>query len=352
MVALIVCALALAAAVGAWLYERRHRRTHPMSGGLHPEITLPHDAEWELYHNTVSLCSRKLRLCLEELGLPWVSHPVALIETGAYENVGRAFLRVNPAGLVPVLVHQGHPVYESHEAIVYAAGHAGERGARLLGADPDTRAVVAHWTEVASLVGADPTRRRDRYAGNCIPGLTLPIFATMVERIPYRRIAEGLLFHPDRRRPLLFALLKWRGIGALPRLRPLARAVESSRDDMAVHLDALQAHLAASGGPWITGEAFTLADVSWTVLLDRLAEVDWAEYFWGDGRRPAVRAYFERLQARPSHAAAIEGYRDPLTRRGSARVREAKRSDPALRGALEGAASARAGRAGAHRIDG
>lgn len=340
MVALIACTLVLAAVVGAWLYERRHRRTHPMAGGLHPEITLPHRSEWELYHNTISLCSRKLRLCLDELGLPWVSHPVALIETGAYENIGRAFLRVNPAGLVPVLVHHGHPVYESHEAIVYAAEHAGERGAALLGADPATRAVVARWTETASLVGADPTHQRDRHAGNCIPALTLPIFATMVERIPYRRIAEGLLFHPDRRRPLLFALLKWRGIGALPRLGPLAKAVRASRDDMARHLDALDARLEETAGPWIAGEAFTLADVSWAVLLDRLAEVDWADWFWGGGKRPAVAAYFERLRARPTYTSAIERHRDPLTRRGSERVREAKRRDPALRAALEDTAAA------------
>ena len=26
---------------------------------------------------------------------------------------------VNPAGTVPVLIHNGHPVYESHEQIVY-----------------------------------------------------------------------------------------------------------------------------------------------------------------------------------------------------------------------------------------
>ena len=26
---------------------------------------------------------------------------------------------VNPAGTVPVLVHNGHPVYESHEQILY-----------------------------------------------------------------------------------------------------------------------------------------------------------------------------------------------------------------------------------------
>ena len=34
---------------------------------------------------------------------------------------------VNPAGTVPVLVHNGHPVYESHEQILYI-DRSGVRG--------------------------------------------------------------------------------------------------------------------------------------------------------------------------------------------------------------------------------
>ena len=36
---------------------------------------------------------------------------------------------VNPAGTVPVLVHNGHPVYESHEQILYI-DRSGVRGIR------------------------------------------------------------------------------------------------------------------------------------------------------------------------------------------------------------------------------
>lgn len=326
----------LAGACAWWVYERRRRTTHRMSGGLHADVTLPHVAEWELYHNSISLCSRKLRLCLDELDLPWVSHPIELIETGRYENIGRRYLAVNPAGLVPVLVHHGHPIYESHEAIRYAAEQAGARGRSLIAPEPALHDVVEHWKEVASLVGDDPTQNRKRHAGNCIPGLTLPIFATMVEKIPYWRIAEGLLFHPDKRRPALFILLKLRGISGLAGMKPAVQMLRGSRDDMAIHLDALDAHLAKHGRQWIAGDSFSLADVSWAVVLDRLDEVDWSDWFWGGDRRPHVRAYFDRLRARPSFATAITAWRDPLTQRGSARVREAKSADPRLREALEG----------------
>lgn len=303
------------------------------------DVTLPHEKEWELYHNCFSLCSKKLRVCLAELGIPYESHHVDLIETGSYQNVGREYLKVNPAGLVPVLVHEGHPIYESHDEIVYAAAHAGERGRALLpGEDePEIRALVEHWTDCASLKGKNPVDGTRERAGHCIPGLTVPIFATMVKTIPYREIARGLLTHPNKERPMIFMTLKLLGVHRLPKLAPAMKLLRRSRRDMERHLDALGEQLEKHGGPWIAGERITLADVSWVVILDRLAEADFDGFFWGDGRRPGVAAYWERLRSRPSYREAIEHARDESTRRGMAEVKRAKARDPRLRKALEGA---------------
>ena len=170
--------------VGWWVYERSRRRTRPMSPGLHPEIDLPHAQEWEIYQNQISLCSKKLRVCMEELALPHASHSVDLIETGSYENLSRRFLKINPGFTVPVLVHDGHPVYESHEQIVYAAEHAGPLGEQLLGATPEIRQEVEHQVDFGALKG-DPLGGGPDRAGDSAPGLTIPIFATMIAYIPY-----------------------------------------------------------------------------------------------------------------------------------------------------------------------
>ena len=108
-----------------WVWERSQRRTHAVPPGLQESISLPFDQDFELYHNAFSLCSKKTRVCLAELDIDHASHHIDLIETGSYENLSRHFLAVNPQGVVPVLVHHGHPVYESHEQIRYAADHAG-----------------------------------------------------------------------------------------------------------------------------------------------------------------------------------------------------------------------------------
>lgn len=302
------------------------------------ETTLPHAREWALYHNGFSLCSKKLRVCMAELGLPYESHHVDLIETGAYENVGRAYLAVNPKGLVPVLVHRGTPIYESHREIVYAAAHAGDRGQALMPEAPALRSEVERWIDRASLVGEDPTRDTHLRAGHCIPGLTVPLFATMVARIPVPEILRGLLTHPNKERPLIFLTLKLLGIDRLPKLKPAMKLLRRSLRDMGDHLDRLGEQLEKHGEPWITGSTFTLADVSWMVILDRLVEADFDGVLWEGGRRPVVAAYWQRLRERPSYREQIEAQRCAITRAGIADVKARKAANPVLRRALEGRA--------------
>jgi glutathione S-transferase len=305
-----------------------------MPGGMRADIVLPHERPWELYHNAFSLCSKKTRVCLAELGIDYASHHVDLIETGRYENIGRAFLAVNPAGLVPVLVHDGHPVYESHEQIAYAATHA-KGDIELVPSDPAQRKIMDRWVHTSSLLGDDPVSELDRTAGNCIPGLTVPIFAAMIQDVPYRRILEGLLFHRLKSRAFLFLAMKLRGLDGVVRTRPMLRAIEKSRDRMGLHLDDLEQQLRASGGPWVLGERFCLADVGLMVILDRLREVDWIDVLLCE-TRPLVRRYWEALQGRPSYRAAIAAFEHPAVRIGSDRLIAHKAANPDFRAALEG----------------
>jgi glutathione S-transferase len=305
-----------------------------MSGGLHPEITLPAEAEFELYHNALSLCSKKVRICLAELGIDYHGHHVHLIETGAYENIGRDFLRVNPAGIVPVLVHRGHPVYESHDIIRYAADHSLGSEAALVPSDPAREAEMQRWVDRASLTGDDPIASASLSAGNAVPGLTVPLFAAMLAEIPYWRIVEGLLFHRLKMRPLLFLAIKTVGLRNLHR-GPAAGVIARCARHMARHLDALESQLERTDGPWIVGESFTLADVSWIPIFDRLLEADSLHCFLGGGKRPATTAYWERLRKRPSYEAAIVQHGHPTIERGTERLKRAKRDNAGLRAALE-----------------
>jgi glutathione S-transferase len=338
MVPTALAALSAAASVagaGWYVREKRLRRTHSMEGGLHPEIFLPHREPFELWHNAFSLCSKKVRLCLAELGIEHASHHVDLIETGSYQTFGREFLAVNPAGLVPVLVHDGHPVYESHEIIRYAAAQA-RSGASLVPPWSSDVAVMEHWVRKSSLFGDDPVRGIAESAGNCIPGLTIPLFSAMIADIPTAKILEGLLFHRLKGRPLFFLALKAAGLARLPSIRPVVKVIRDSRAHMEGHLDELELQLASHDGDWIVGAQFTLADVSWAVIFDRLREADWTDVL-ESARRPRLGQWWARLRERPAYAASMLGpFEHPLVRQGSARIRLLKESE-AFRSAIYGA---------------
>lgn len=325
----------LGAAFAWWAWEKSRRRTRAVPEGLQSNVTLPHTREFELYHNALSFCSMKTRLCLAELRIPYQSHHIDLIETGAYENIRPELLSVNPGGTVPVLVHQGHPIYESHLQIRYAAEHAPPGSPRLTPDDPEQRSEMERWIDRSSLT-TDPIEHGDESAGNTIPGLTVPLFAAMIDQIATWRILEGLLFHFDKRRPLLFLFLKARGLARLGGVAPAMKVLARSRSQMAVHLDALENRLATAGGPWILGESFTLADVSWLVVFERLVQADCLHVFIGGGLRPSCAAYWERLRERPSYREAILGHAHPTIEYGTKRLHDAKAADSELRRSLEG----------------
>ena len=100
--------------------------------------------EWVLYHNNFSLCSRKVRFCLEELGLDYRSEQIDLIETGKYEVASKKFLKINPNATVPVLLHQGRPIYESHEQIYYLLEQSLDKK-NILPSEPSESLVMDYW---------------------------------------------------------------------------------------------------------------------------------------------------------------------------------------------------------------
>lgn len=310
----------------AYLYEARLRKTQGMRGGIHTEISLPYESEFELYHNDFSLCSKKIRMCLAELQIPYKTHHIDLIETGCYENLSRRFLKVNPAGLVPVLVHNGHPVYESHDILIYAALHARTTHS-LIPSDPRLRETMQHWIDKSSLIGDDPIKSAAQSAGNCIPGLTMPLFSAMMRNVPAYRLWEGFLFHRLKVRPLGFLILKLLGVANLIRISRLRKMVMVSREHMSGHLGDLEHQLRESGGPWILGDTFSLCDVSWAVIFERLREADWDKALM----TPDLLDYWKRLQARSSYRDAMDLHRHPAVTAGTQFIQTLKAHDTTSR---------------------
>jgi len=327
--------LGVAVCLGWWWLESKRRKRHPVSPGYQANIQFPHEHEFELYHNALSLCSMKTRICLAELGISYHSHHIDLIETGSYESLRSHLLAVNPAGTVPVLVHNGHPVYESHEQIRYAAQHAPAGSAHLVPEDPELRMQMEQWVDATSLT-SDPLNEMEKSAGNAVPGLTLPLFSSMIKRVAYWKIAEGLLFHFDKIRPVLFMTLKLVNLKNFHHLKPVMNIYKKGRLHMGTHLDRLEEQLNSHQGSWILGDQFTLADVSWLVIFERFKQADCLDLFLGNGQRPACHRYWQQLQKRPSYAEAIQSHSHPTIAYGTQRLKDVKGCTPKLDQALGG----------------
>ncbi len=79
------------------------------------ESVLEHDG-LHLYHSGVSNCSMRVRITLEEKGLPWTSHHLDILRK---EHITPEYFGINPNGLVPTLVHDGKVIIESDDIIEY-----------------------------------------------------------------------------------------------------------------------------------------------------------------------------------------------------------------------------------------
>lgn len=333
---------ALAIALVAWfLVEKSRRKTHPVKGGLHTDISLPHATEFELYGNAFSHCSRKTRLVMAELGIPYTHRPIDLIETGRYQTLSPEYLRINPSGLIPTLVHRGHPVFESDDILAYAAAHGAPGAPKLVPDDSERRACMQTWIDFCSLSSADPTGDMEHRMGACVPPLTLPLFLTAIRTIPLHRILVGLLFHPHKQRPIFFAAGKLLGLERMLAQRPLQKMLSKGRRFMPIHLARLELALKESGGPWILGDPFTLADITLACVLLRVDETGFLQAFLREGDLQAVRAYYERLRARPSWQAAILNVTHPIIEQAVADLRQTRRTDPSIERLLDAGAATR-----------
>src|SRR4029079_14810428 len=98
----------------------------------------------ELYHSGLTTCSKQVRHCLREKGLPYRSR---YVELWRYENLSADYLKLNPNGVVPTLVHDGVPIINSFCIMEYIEDAFPQNPLRP--ADPVQRAKQRRWQWLA-----------------------------------------------------------------------------------------------------------------------------------------------------------------------------------------------------------
>jgi len=252
-----------------------------------------------LYQFGNSVCCQKVRITLAEKRLDWAPVEVDLFKSEQYDP---DYLRLNPKGVVPTLVHDGRALIESTLICEYLNDAFPEPP--LAPADPALRARMRLWSKAVD--------------EGLHEGVTEISFSAM-----FRERMKTM--------PAALREVRFRNVGD-PRRRDRFKSTYELGARSPFVLYAIGAYekafgmledTLAEGGPWILGASPTLADIN---LMPYVARLDYLGLLgvWTEGR-PRVGDWWARAREWPSFKAGLS---DPLT---EAELEEMRTHGPTIR---------------------
>jgi glutathione S-transferase len=236
-----------------------------------------------LHHGWRSSASRRVRLCLAEKGLAYEGH---VVDMAAMEHHSPEYLRINPLGVIPTLIHDGRPLHESGTICEYLDETHPEQPLRP--ADAFGRAVMRNWI-----------RHIDGLIGNLIVFNWAHSMAKVASQWSDAELAERLAKVPSKER---------REAWLRTARKPYTKEERAeARDKLKTGLlDRMEEALAPSG--WLVGDRYSLADIGAVPFVKRIDE-EIAPDEMTRARHPKVAAWWAAIQARPAFATArIEAF--------------------------------------------
>lgn len=227
----------------------------------------------ELYHFEPGANSLKSMLCLKEKGVEFVSHYVDLHE---FEQHAPEYVKVNPNGQVPALVHDGAVITESTVINEYMEDVFPEKPLRPV--DPVVRANMRVWTKFV-----------DEYF---CPALSIlgwnRIIKPMVEHLSEEEFEAKLA-----RIPLKEQQDKWRT--AANRTFPQEQLDDCQRR---VEVSIQRVEKALEDSDWIAGPDYSLADISCFSMMAPMAMFN--DQTMNQDKTPRCMDWHARMMERPA----------------------------------------------------
>lgn len=255
-----------------------------------------------LYHFDRSTAAQKVRLALSEKGLAWESRIInpALDSRQQHDP---EYLRLNPRGVVPTLIHDGKAIRESQVIVEYLDDVFPTPSLRPV--DLYQRAQMRIWTKLID----EHLHVDSRTIGQCVamrhlmltmdPALLKKHYAAMPEEV--RRDNDLINNQHGLDSPLL--------PGALRRFKRVFLEIDA----------------ALSRQPWLAGDSFSLADISHVVYVARMDTFQLSGLY---EPLPHLVEWLGRIRARASWAEAVEKWGDTSS---PARVKHGKEAYPKVK---------------------
>ena len=229
----------------------------------------------ELYHSGLTTCSKQVRHCLHEKGLKYKSR---YVELWRYENLSPDYLRLNPNGVVPTLVHDGTPIINSFCINEYIDDAFPEPP--LKPADLKDRARMRYWAWTADEVHLSLARlTHERMLKAALKDLSAEELQTMLRSTPV----------PEKRE-------RW---NLLAKGGYSADQLQAALDNVLFIFRRVQEEL-ATRGPWLAGKTFSLGDISMVAIVHRIFELYPERINRADF--PVLNDWWDRIMSRPAAA--------------------------------------------------
>ena len=238
----------------------------------------------ELYHNDVSVCAQKVRLTLAEKELNWVDHHLVLRDG---DHLTPEYLKLNPNGVVPTLIHDDRVITESSVINEYLDQVFPESALRP--SDPFQLAEMRIWTKQID----DSIHTATGTISFCM------VFRLQhMERTPEEREERINQIPVPGRRARIRQSIEM-GIEA-----PAFHDSITRFDKLLTDIDA-----ALEGRKWLLGDDMTLADLNYVPYVTRLEALQLHGMF---DERPRLRDWYACLKARPSYQNAMTEWLNPF----------------------------------------
>jgi glutathione S-transferase len=233
-----------------------------------------------LHHGWRSSASRRVRLCLEEKGLAYESH---VVDMAKLEHHSPEYLKINPNGVIPTLIHDGRPLHESGTICEYLDETFPDPPLRP--DSPYERALMRNWI-----------RHIDGLIGNLIIFNWQHHLAKTASQWSDEELAEKLKNIPSKERQQA-----WLRAARKPYT---GEERDAARANLVLLLDRVEDALHSSG--WLVGEAYSIADIAAVPFVKRIEEEIAPDEVTAK-KHPRVTDWWITIQARPAFARARIG---------------------------------------------
>jgi ganglioside-induced differentiation-associated protein 1 len=227
-----------------------------------------------LYDFGNSVCCQKVRIALRAKNLSWRAIRVDLFKSEQYDP---NYLKLNPKGVVPTLVHDGRPVIESTLICEYI-DETFAQPPRLIPADPWRQARMRLWSKMV-----------DEGLHDGVTELSFSaMFRERMKAMPEEIRAKRFRNVGDPRRTDRFKSTYEHGVQSPFVVHAIAAYERAFK---------LLEQTLAEGGPWVLGAEPSLADINLMPYAARLDYLGLLDLWTRD--RPRVQAWWRTASAWP-----------------------------------------------------